>query len=200
MTKLPMPFVESAVATLDRMWERAGVLTTSEGARAAMQANLSGNLLRGDLGTVPLAHIIMMADKGHEPAQRALGVHIGAAIDQDRFHELPVGLRDYAKRVMIAKELPGYGRGHKIKDTWTRDICISFLVNVAMERWQLKKKQAAYLIARVLKRRGIKPASPRQVLDIYDNRGTLGERVVRFMMSAVPDDEPVEPPAVAGAV
>jgi hypothetical protein len=79
-----------------------------------------------------------------------------------------------------------------------RDICISFMVKEAMQRWQLKRKQAAYMVAIVLTRRGIKPASTRQVLDIYDNRDSLGARVVDFMMAAVPDD-PDDPPSDPGA-
>jgi hypothetical protein len=177
-----------AVATLDRWWVRAGVLTTSEGARAAMQANLSRHLYAGELGTVPLAHIIMMADHGHEPAQRALAEYVATFIDQKRFEDLTPGLQDYAKRVLLKPELPGYGRGHKIIDTWTRDVVISFLVTAAMECWHLKKKQAAHLVAVVLKRRGVKPASTRQVLDIYDSRDTLGSRLVAFMMATVPDE------------
>jgi hypothetical protein len=190
MTKLPAAFTETTIAVLDRWWTNAGVLTTSEGARAVMQGNLSQHLHAGTMATVPLAHIVMMADAGIEQAQRALGEYIASAIDRDRFQELPVGLRDYSKRVMIARELPGYGRGNKIIDTWTRDIVIRFLVIRAMEHWRLKKKQAAALVALMLKRRGIKPSSTRQVLDIYDSRDTLSERVVRFMMSAVPEDEP----------
>jgi hypothetical protein len=196
MTKLPVDFVESAVAILDHMWIRAGALTTSEGARAAMQANLSRNL-RAGLPTVPLAHVIAMADGGHEPAQRALSEYIATFIDQKRFDELTPGLQDYAKRVLLKPELSGYGRGHKIIDIWTRDICISFMVKEAMQRWQLKRKQAAYMVAIVLTRRGIKPASTRQVLDIYDNRDSLGARVVDFMMAAVPDDPPSDPSAGA---
>jgi hypothetical protein len=192
LTTLPATF-EQALApmiteTLTEMWDRGSELTTSEGARRAMQKNLSGYLQRGELATVPLAHIIMMADRGHEPAQRALSEYIATFIDQKRFNDLTPGLQDYAKRTLLASELPGYGRGHKIIDIWTRDAVISFLVKFAMETWKLKKKQAAHHVAVVLERRGVKPASARQVLDIYDARDTLGARVVAFMMAAIPDD------------
>jgi hypothetical protein len=200
MTKLPANFITAAVATLDRLWTRAGALTTSEGARAMMQANLSHHLHAGDIATLPLAYIVMMADGGHEPAQKALAEYIATAIDQKRFGELTPGLQDYAKRVLLAGELPGYGRGHKIIDTWTRDITIKFLVDVAMVRWRLKKKQAAYLVVSVMERRGLKPASIRQVLDIYKNHSTIGNRLVAFMLSVIPDDEPEESPEKSGAV
>jgi hypothetical protein len=90
---------------------------------------------------------------------------------------------------MIEPVLPSYGRGHKIIDIWTRDIVIRFLEIRAMERWRIKKTQAAYLISVMVKRRGIK-LSTRQVLDIFNSHHTLGARVVAFMMAAVPDDEP----------
>jgi hypothetical protein len=54
--------------------------------------------------------------------------------------------------------------------------------------WRLKKTQAATIVAMVLKRRGIKPASKRQVLDIYNARGTIGQQVAEFMMAQIPDD------------
>ena len=162
-----------------------------------MQADLSRKLHSGDFSTVPLAYIIAMADRGHEPAQDALAEYIGTFIDQKKFPELTPGLQDYNKRVLLRRQLPGYGRGNKIIDTWTRDAVIAFLVGSAIGAWHLKKKPAAYLVALMLKRRGIRPASTRQVLDIYDSRDTLGARVVAFMMSAVPDDEPS---ADAGAV
>jgi hypothetical protein len=200
MTKLPGNFMDMAAKTLDRLWTRAGALTTSEGARAMMQANLSHHLHAGEVATVPLAHIIMMADGGHEPAQKALAEYIATFIDQKRFDELTPGLQDYAKRVLLKPELPGYGRGHKIIDTWTRDIVVRFLVAAAMKRWSLKKKQAAFIVATVLERRGIKPASVRQVLDIYKNHDTIGSRLVAFMMAVVPDDEPEESPEKSGAV
>jgi hypothetical protein len=198
MAKLPATFTDDAVAVLDRLWVRAGELTTSEGARARMQADLSRKLHAGELSTVPLAHIIAMADQGHEPAQKALAEYIGAHIDAKRFDDLTPGLQDYNKRVLLRPELPGYRPGHKIIDTWTRDIVISFLVSRAMGAWYLKKKQAAALVAIVLKRRGIKPTSTRQVVDIYDSRGTIGQRVVAFMMEAIPEDAGgILPPASA---
>jgi hypothetical protein len=190
MTKLPATFTESAVAVLEHWWVLAGELTTSEGARAKMQADLSRKLHAGELSTVPLAHIIAMADHGHEPAQKALAEYIGTAIDEKRFNDLTPGLQDYAKRVLLKPELPGYGRGNKVIDTWTRDIVISFLVSRAMGALRLKKKQAAALVAIVLRRRGVKVGSTRAVLDIYDSRGTIGQRVVAFMMAEIPDDLP----------
>jgi hypothetical protein len=189
MTKLPASFTETIVATLGSYWDRAGALTTSDGARAAMQANLSRSLHAGELATVPLAYIIMMANAGHEPAQRALREWIATYIDSDRFNDLPVQARDFALKVMLEKEPPGYQRGHKIIDTWTRDAVINFLVAMAMERWRIKKAQAAALMAIVLKERGLKPASTRGVLDIFDARNSLGARTVAFMMAAAPDDD-----------
>jgi N6-adenosine-specific RNA methylase IME4 len=52
MTKLPAAFTDSAVAHLDSLWVRAGALTTTEGARAAMQADLSRKRAERRLGEV----------------------------------------------------------------------------------------------------------------------------------------------------
>jgi hypothetical protein len=51
MSKLPAVFADSAVAALDRWWGLAGELTTSEGARAQMQADLSRRLHAGEVST-----------------------------------------------------------------------------------------------------------------------------------------------------
>lgn len=117
MTKLPADFVESAVFDLGRWWDRVSGAATSEYARAAMKANLLGNLRRGDLGTVPRAYIESMAYNGHEPAQEALRVYVAEAIDNHRFHELPVGLQEFARKFLLYPNMSGYGRGNKIIDT-----------------------------------------------------------------------------------
>jgi hypothetical protein len=186
MTKLPAHFVDSAVATINHWWDLAGVLTTSEGARAAMQADLSRKLYAG-VSSLPLAYIIGMADHGHVPAQRALAEYIADAINKKRFDDLTPGLQDYNVRVLLKPQLPGYPRGPNILDNWTRDVVIGFLVGRTMSTWRLKKKPAAALVAIVLKRRGIKPASTRQVIDIYDSRDTRPRRLVEFMLKDLPE-------------
>jgi hypothetical protein len=192
MTKLPADFVESAVSHLGRWWDRVQAAATSEYARGAMRDNLLGHLRRGDLSTVPRAYIETMAYQRHEPAQDALRIYIAEAIDNHYFDELPVGLQEFNRRFLLDPNMSGYGRGNKIIDTWTRDILISGLVGEAMKRWRLKKNQAAAIVAIMLKPRGVKAASKTQVLEIYNNRTTIGARVVEFMMAAIPDDE--EPP------
>jgi hypothetical protein len=192
MTKLPADFVESAIFDLGKGWDRVHGATTSEYARAAMRDNLLRSLRRGDLGTVPRAYIETMAYKGHEPAQDALRVFIAEAIDNHYFDELPVGLQEFNRKFLLDPNMSGYGRGNKIIDTWTRDILVSGLVGEAMKRWGLKKKPAAAIVAIMLKRRGNKVGSTTQVLEIYNNRTTIGARVVQFMLAAIPDDE--EPP------
>jgi hypothetical protein len=127
-----------------------------------------------------------MADSGHEPAQWALRDHIAAHIEQDRFAELPVSIRAYNAKVLRASQLPGYGRGNKAIDTWTRDSAIALMVKLAMQRWTLRKKRAAGLVAMAVQRHGLK-LKLRSVLDIFDNGGTLAARLVTFMLAAVPD-------------
>jgi hypothetical protein len=195
MTRPPADFVDSAVADLGELWDRASATATAEYARKRMKDNLLDNLHRGDLGTVPRAYIERMAYNGHEPAQQALRQYVAEAIDQHRFEELPVGFQEFAREFLLYPNMRGYGRGHKAIDTWTRDGLINFLTGAAIERWKLKKKQAAAIMAIMLKRRGVKVASTRQVLDIYDNRDTLSERVARFMLASIPDDEPEPPPS-----
>jgi hypothetical protein len=195
MTRLPADVVESAVADLGELWDAASVTATAKYARERMKDNLLDNLHRGDLGTVPRAYIERMAYNGHQPAQQALREYVADAIDNHRFQELPVGFQEFAREFLLYPDMRGYGRGHKLIDTWTRDGLINFLTGAAIERWKLRKKQAAAIMAIVLKRRRVGVASTRQVLDIYDNRNSLSERVVRFMLASIPDDEPEPPPS-----
>jgi hypothetical protein len=191
MPRLPAAFTDSAVAAICSWLDRAGELMTSTGARARMKADLTAKLAAGELATVPLSYIVAMADHGHEPAQDALAEHIATFIDQKRFGELTPGLQDYGKRVLLRRQLPGYSRGHKIIDTWTRDIVIAFVTALAMGHWRLKKKPAAALVAAALKRHGIKPITTRGVLQIFDARGTIGPRLVGFMLADI-GGEPVQ--------
>lgn len=197
MAKLPIPFVEAVISRLNRGWDAAWAYTTSQGARAEVQASLTRSLHAGDQGAVPLDYIVAMAKAGHEPAQWALRKFIRNEINERQFNDLPVSLQHYNMDVLENVTLPGYARGNKIVDTWTRDIVIIYLTKVAIAQWGVKKAQAAYLVALVLKRRGIKPGSAKQVLDIFNNRDTLHERLVRFLLAEIPDDGP---PAIASPV
>jgi hypothetical protein len=202
VTKLPADSVESVAAVLGRWWDRTSQVADSTYARGAMKANLLGNLRRGDLSTVPRVYIERMARAGHEPAQEALRLYIAEAVDNHTFQDLPGGFQTFARDFLLngmpdCERLPGYGRGNKIIDTWTRDVMISFFLNAAIERWKFKKKQAAAIMAIMLKRRGVKVSSTRQVLDIYNRRDTLGRRVVEFMLAEIPDDEAAPPPSPA---
>ena len=189
MTTLPAVFVANAAADLGELWDRACAATTSEFARKRMKDDLLDNLIRGDRATVPRAYIERMAYNGHEPAQQALRQYVAEAIDQHRFHELPVGFQQFAREVVLYPNMKGYGRGNKIIDTWMRDGLIVFLTGAAIRRWSLKKKQAAAIMAVMLKRRGVRVASTRQVLDIYDSRDTLYQRLVEFMLAPIPEDQ-----------
>ena len=146
MTKLPADFVENVAAVIGRWWDRASQVATSTYARGAMKANLLGNLRRGDLSTVPRVYIERMARAGHEPAQEALRLYIAEAVDSHAFQDLPGGFQTFARDFLLngmpdCERLPGYGRGNKIIDTWTRDVMINFFMTAAMERWKFKKNR-----------------------------------------------------------
>ena len=129
MTKLPADYVESVAGVLGRWWDRTSQVATSTYAREAMKVNLLGNLRRGDLSMVPRVYIERMARAGHEPAQDALRIYVGEAIDSHTFQDLPGGFQTFARDFLLSgmpncERLPGYGRGNKIIDTWTRDVMI----------------------------------------------------------------------------
>jgi hypothetical protein len=183
MAKLPAALTNTILAEIDRWWMRAGALTTSEAGRAYIEADIIRKL---QAATLPFDFAIQMAEAGHEPAQLALRKFIDAAMEVDRFNDLPLSVRNYARRLIVRPEQPGYGPGHNIINTWTRDSVIIFLVTRTMETWQLKKKPAAVFVGTVLKRHGVMDG--RQVLRIYNARHTLGQRVIEFLMAQIPND------------
>jgi hypothetical protein len=185
--KLPAALVAAETAIVDTIadWYGRAMERVGDG-RHQMKQNLIGQLQRGEHAAVPLPYILAMANAGHEPAQWALRDYIRDFIDQHRFNDLPVSLQHYNMKVLQERALPGYGRGHKIVDTWSRDVVIAFSVKTAMERWSLKKKPAAGFVALAVQRHGVR-LKTRQVLDIYGNRESLGARLVAFLLAEVPD-------------
>jgi hypothetical protein len=69
----------------------------------------SAKLERGAAASVPLAFIVAMADADHPAADHALHTYTHAAIDADRFNDLPLQVRASAQRALTRPSLPpGY--------------------------------------------------------------------------------------------
>jgi hypothetical protein len=139
---------------------------------------------------------VAMADAGHPPADHALRIYIDDAIDVDAFNAMPLRIRAYAGRALKRPPLPiGYpsNRSQVINDN-TRDIAIARLIDQIVALWphvpkrhsSASRHSAAWLLAVVFKRHGIKPNSERQVRRLYDALGTRPRRVAEFLIGGLP--------------
>jgi hypothetical protein len=69
-----------------------------------------------------------------------------------------------------------------IVDTWTRDVAISALMDLAMKRLSLPQRRAADFVAVVVSRHGIN-LKRQQIERIYRSHRTMGQRIAAFMGS-----------------
>ena len=115
------------ISRLNRGWDAAWAYTTSQGARAEVQASLTRSLHAGDQGAVPLDYIVAMAKAGHEPAQWALRKFTRNEINERRFNDLPVSLQHYNMDVLENVTLPWVTRAGTRSSTRGRAILSSFI-------------------------------------------------------------------------
>lgn len=200
---LPATFAEAEereiIAALQQWYSRIADRLNSEAAhelmRDEMVRQLAGSIgFQPNAASVPIASIIAMivdaADAGHPPADHALRLHIHAAIDADRFNDLPVQIRAYAQRALKRPPLPpGYPSNRpQVANDFVRDLIIGWLIDEIVRFWphlpQLHSSQtrhsAAWLLALVFTRNGIKLAE-QQVRRIYKGRQTTCRRLAEFL-------------------
>ena len=199
LSSLPATFAEAEeaeiIATLERWCARLADKLNSEAGHEAIRDDMLRQLQRGEGASLPVAYIVAMADAEHPPADHALRIYIHAAIDADRFAELPVQVRAYAQRALTRPPLPiGYPSNRpQVVNDFTRDIAICLMIDQTVLRWpkapQLYSSQtrhsAAWLLALVLTRHGIKLAE-QQVRRIYKKRQTLNRRLAEFLIGDLP--------------
>jgi len=196
---LPATFAEAEereiITTLEQWYPRIADKLNSEAGHEAVRDDMVRQLERGEGASLPVAYIVAMADAKHPPADHALRIYIHAAIDTDRFNDLPVQIRAYAQRALRRPPLPiGYpsNRAQVVND-FTRDIAICLAIDQIVLRWpkvpQLYGSQtrhsAAWLLALVLTRHGIKLAE-QQVRRIYKKRQTINRRLAEFLIADLP--------------
>ena len=101
---LPATFAEAVeteiIATLERWFPRIADKLTAEFAHEFTRDDIVRQLERGADAALSIDYIIGMAEAGHPVADHALRDWIAAAIDVDRFNDLPVQVRNYARDTM----------------------------------------------------------------------------------------------------
>jgi hypothetical protein len=202
LSHLPATFAEAEeaeiIATLEQWYARLADKSTSEAAHMCFRDDMVRQLERGERGenaSLPISYIVAMADAKHPPADHALRIHIHAAIDADRFNDLPVQIRAYAQRALTQPPLPiGYPSNcPQVVNDYVRDNAIHLLIDLIVAHWPAVPKlyssqtrhSAAWLLALVLTRHGSK-LSEQQVRRIYNGRKTHGRRVAKFLIADLP--------------
>jgi hypothetical protein len=205
---LPATFAEAEereiIAALEQWYSHIAVRLISEAAHEVMRDEFY-QLERGNGASAPRASIVAMivdmADAGHPAADHALRVYIHAAIDADRFNDLPVQIRAYAQRALRRPPLPpGYPSNRpQVANSFIRDLSIGWLIDEVVRCWpqvpqfysSQTRHSAAWLLALVFTRNGIKLAE-QQVRRIYKGRQTIHRRLAEFLFPRVAAGQPME--------
>ena len=181
MRKLPASLPEAEiVAVLGHWMDLIGAAMTSEASRAIVRKNICDRLRAG---TLDIAWVIEAADAGHQDADLALRDYAATFADRGQWDELPVQVQGWAVRALLRAPVT-YPRGKNVIDVLTRNIGIAVMVDLAVQRWSLaptrgrstEKPSAAYFVALVLCKRGIK-LKEQQVARIYRDHKTLAARL-----------------------
>jgi hypothetical protein len=201
LAPLPPTFAEAEeaeiIATLERWFPRIADNLTSEFGHETMRDDILRQLEQGAGASLPVAYIVAMADANHPAADHALRAYIHAAIDADRFNDMPLQVRAYAQRALTRPPLPpGYPSNQaQVVNDRTRDIGIAVLINQVVSRWPHVPKlyssqtrhSAAWMVALVFTRHGIKLAE-QQARRIHKACETLPRRLAEFLIADLPID------------
>lgn len=178
------PIVEAEIIGEIEHWlDQIGAIITSDGNRALMKNEFLRQLIAGDAATLPTLEIIEAARCGNQAADLALREFLASRMDH--WQELTAQLRAYTIRCLTEPlvSFPPGGATDTI-DTWTRDIAIRAMVDMAAQHWGITKTRsrgttapsAAYFVSIALCKRGFKLKEAR-VNRIHWERGTLAERI-----------------------
>ena len=202
LSQLPATFAQAEeseiIATLEQWYARLADKMTSEAAHMCFRDDMVRQLERDERGenaSLPISYIVAMADAEHPPADHALRIFIHAAIDADRFNDLPVQVRAYAQRALTRPPLPiGYPSNRpQVVNDYTRNIAIPFLLDQIVACWpqaprhysSQTRHSAAWLVALIFTRHGIK-LSEQQVRRIDKRRQRIGQRLAEFLIADLP--------------
>jgi hypothetical protein len=178
--------------TLQRWYDRRKTKLDSEDGHNVIRDSLLWQLERGATASLPLAAIIAAADAEHPPADHALRIYIHAAIDADRFADLPVQVRAYAQRALTRPPLPvGYPSSQpQVATDFARDVGIGFFYDQILTRWphvpplhsNQARHSAAWLVGVLFK------LSEGQVRRIIRARPTHTRRLVEFLFGDLDEE------------
>ena len=169
-TNVPAPIANEIATTLDHWFDLVGGLMTSDAGRRIVREDIGRGLAAG---TLEAAWVIKAANAGHQDADLALRAFASTFMDQGRWNELPEQVRGYMVGAMLRAPTT-YPRGKNFVDTWTRDLGVAVMVDLAAKRWALpptrsrstEAASASYFVSLMLRERGVE-LKEQQVNRIY---------------------------------
>jgi hypothetical protein len=200
---LPMTFEEAEEAIIidtgDKWFIRIADKLTSDASHAAVRDDIYRQLGLGADAALPLDDIVDMARANHPPADEALRAWIRAAIDTDRFNDLPQQVRDYARHALRRTSAPsGYpSNASQVVNDYVLHIAIGLLIDMMVAHWphvpalhsSTARHSHCWLLAVIFNRHGIK-LGEQQIRRIYKGRQTLGRRLAEFLVGTLPFGQP----------
>jgi hypothetical protein len=179
-TLVPTPVANEIATTLDRWFDLVGGLMTSDAGRRIVREDIGRRLAAG---TIEAAWVIEAANAGHQDADLALRTYVATFADQGRWNELPTQVQGYAVGALLRAPTT-YPRGKNIVDTWTRDIGVAVMVDLAAKHWALpatrsrstEAASASYFVSLMLRGRGIR-LKEQQVSRIYSGHNKVAARL-----------------------
>jgi hypothetical protein len=184
-TNVPTVFETEVINGIGHWYDyNIGHVMTAEVGRAIIRKDICDRL---QAATIDVAWVIEAANAGHQDADLALRAYASTFADQGRWNDLPRQIQGYMVGAMLRPPTT-YPRGKNIADTWTRDLGIAVMVDMAAARWSLpptrgrstEEPSAAYFVAIVLRQRGIK-LKEQQVNRIYNSHNKLAARLAASM-------------------
>jgi hypothetical protein len=171
-------------------------LLSSEACHRFLKADFLRRLEAG-AGTLDAGIICDIARNRHPPADDALRDFIELRIQADRFQELPLSVREYARWAQRNPPLPhGYSsKAPQTANNFIRDVAIAWLIDQVKSRWP-----TVPLLHSSSHRRSavaIVGGAFGQARRIYKARGEIARRYAEFMVG-FSDTRTNEPPSFVG--
>jgi hypothetical protein len=161
------------------------VLTPEAGQRV-LQHKFEQVLAAGKEDPETIAIIVALAEAGHRSAYFAARDYAAKFLEHEP--NIPAQVRAYLIRLLYMPPPAHPQSRDEVVDHLVRDTAIRVMVELAVERWSVPKlnssqrrKSAAYFVALVFTRRGIK-LTERQVRRIYQQRPQLAQRLAKFLL------------------
>jgi len=178
---------ETIIRTIDHWYDLFSAVLTPEAGQRVVQHKFEQKLAAaGKENPETIAIIVALAEAGHRSAYFAARDYAAKFLEHES--NIPAQVRAYLIRLLYMPPPTHPQSRGEVVDHLTRDIGIMVMVDLAVERWSLPKlnssqrrKSAAYFVALVFTRRGIK-LTERQVRRIYQQRPQLAQRLAKFLV------------------